>query len=318
MQALVFDGSFRLVRDRPEPRPAAGEVLLRVRLAGICATDLEIARGYLSFRGVPGHEFVGAVVDGPPALRGRRVVAEINCVCGSCDMCSRGLASHCRRRTVVGIAGRDGAFAECLAVPAANCHVLPDELTDEQAVLVEPLAAAFQVLRQVPIDKRSRVTVLGSGRLGLLVAQVLARTRCTLVVVGRNPRTLELLDRRSIRTRHVSELGSARDQDVVVECTGSPDGLGMALRLARPRGTIVMKTTCAAPLSLDLAPLVVDEITLLGSRCGPFSDAISALARGEIDVSPFLTDIRPLSAGVEAMQAAASPDVLKILLRPGT
>jgi len=316
MRALLFDGNLRFDRDHADPAPREGDVLIRVRLAGICSTDLEIARGYMGFKGIPGHEFVGDVVAGPPHLVGKRVVAEINCVCGKCDMCSSGLASHCRHRTVVGIVGRDGAFAELVAVPARNCHVLPDILTDEQAVFVEPLAAAYQVTRQVRIEPRQAVTVLGSGRLGILVAQVLARTRCRLIVVGRNPQTLGTLEKLGINARLVNEVTQHHDQDVVVECTGSPEGLATAVQLIRPRGTIVLKTTCAAPVSLDLAPLVIDEITLVGSRCGPFADAISALARGDIDVSPMITRSMPLSDGPAAFAAAAEPGALKVLLKP--
>lgn len=316
MRALHFDDSLRFDRDHADPVPREGDVLIRVRLAGICSTDLEIARGYMGFKGIPGHEFVGDVVTGPPHLVGKRVCAEINCVCGKCDMCASGLSSHCRRRTVVGIVGRDGAFAELVAVPARNCHVLPDLLTDEQAVFVEPLAAALQVTRQVRIEPRQSVTVLGSGRLGILVAQVLARTRCRLVVVGRNPATLGIVEKLGINARLVGEVGQQHNQDVVVECTGSPEGLAAAVRLVRPRGTIVLKTTCAAPISIDLAPLVVDEITLVGSRCGPFADAISALARGDIDVTPMITRTMALSDGPAAFAAAAEPGALKVLLKP--
>lgn len=316
MQALVVDGQLRLEPDRPEPVPQPGEALLGVRLAGICATDLEIVRGYMGFRGVPGHEFVADVLDAPPALKGKRVVAEINCVCRQCDMCTAGLSSHCRRRTVVGIVGRDGAFAQRLAVPAANCHLIPDSLSDEQAVFVEPVAAAFQILRQVRVDSRTTVALLGTGRLGLLIAQVIATTGCKLTCIGRNPRTLEILDRKGIRTQSPADVQERADYDVAIECTGSPEGLPLAARLVRPRGTIVLKTTCAAPISLDLAPIVVNEISIIGSRCGPFPEAIAALAREQIDVAPLITATLPLSRGVSAFEMAAQPSSIKILLKP--
>lgn len=317
MKALVFDGHLRFDPNHPDPIPQPAEVLLAVRLAGICATDLEIARGYMGFRGIPGHEFVADLLDGPPALKGKRVVAEINCVCRECDMCTAGLASHCRRRTVVGILGRNGAFADKLAVPTANCHPVPDALPDEHAVFVEPVAAAMQILRQVRIEPRTKVTLLGTGRLGLLIAQVIARTRCQLTCVGRNPRTLEILDRKGIRTQLLAEAQPREDQDIVIESTGSPEGLPFAARLVRPRGTIVLKTTCAAPITLDLAPIVINEVSVIGSRCGPFPEAIAALAREEIDVTPLITATLPLSQGVNAFEQAAQPQSIKVLLKAG-
>jgi len=315
MLALIHDTTTRVDRDAPRPTPGEGDALIAVRCAGICATDLEITRGYMNFRGILGHEFVGAVMDGPPALKGKRVAGEINCVCGRCDMCTSGLASHCRRRTVVGIDGRAGAFAEYLVIPAANCHVLPDSVSDEEAVFVEPLAAAFQITRQVKIEPRTRVMVLGSGRLGLLVAQVLSLTHCRLAVLGRNPRTLGLLDRKGIQTMTAADVTRGADQDVVVDCTGSPDGLPLAMRLIRPRGTIVMKTTCAGAAPVNLAPLVVNEVTLLGSRCGPFPDAITALAARQVDVKSLISRVMPLAQGVEALAEAGRPENIKVLLK---
>ncbi len=315
MQALVFDGHLRFDPSHPDPTPQPAEALLAVRLAGICATDLEIARGYMGFRGIPGHEFVAKVLEGPPALKAKRVVAEINCVCRECDMCTAGLSTHCRRRTVVGILGRNGAFAEKLAVPAANCHPIPDTLPDEHAVFVEPVAAALQILRQVRIEPRTKVTLLGTGRLGLLIAQVIARTRCQLTCIGRNPRTLEILDRKGIRTQLLADAQPREDQDIVIDSTGSPEGLPLAARLVRPRGTIVLKTTCAAPITLDLAPIVINEVSIVGSRCGPFPEAIAALAREEIDVTPLITATLPLSQGVKAFEQAAQPQSIKVLLK---
>ncbi len=315
MRALVFDGSLRYLRNCRDPEPGRNEALVRVTLAGICATDLEIVRGYMRFSGVPGHEFVGTVAAGPKIWRDKRVVAEINCVCGQCDMCHHGLANHCRNRSVVGIQGRDGCFADYVAVPVDNLHELPDAVSDEQAVFVEPLAAAYQVVKQCKIEKRMRVGVVGSGRLGLLVAQVLQGTGCRLEVIGRNPLTMSFCEKKGIQVRPVSEVVPRADHDLVVECTGAAAGFELALRLVRPRGTIVLKSTYAGDAKLNLAPVVVNEVTVLGSRCGPFADAISALARRQIDVLSMITKQFPLSRGVEAFAAAAEPGHIKVLLK---
>ncbi len=317
MNALVFDQQLRYDTQYPEPEPAESEALVRVSLAGICATDLEIVRGYMGFRGVLGHEFTGTVVKGSRPWRGRRVVAEINCVCGKCNMCVSGLANHCRRRTVIGIEGRDGAFADLIAVPERNLVEVPAALTDEQAVFVEPLAAAYQVVKQVPIEKRMQVAVVGSGRLGLLVAQVLAATGCRLLVVGRNERTLDFCEKHGIQAIAVSQLVPRGDRDVVVECSGSPAGFDIAAQLLRPRGTLVLKSTYAHSAALNLAPVVINELTVVGSRCGPYADAINALARRQIDVESMVSRRMPLSRGVEAMQMAADPRYIKVLLKIG-
>lgn len=315
MNALVFKDGLRFDTQYPEPSAGDGEVLVAVRLAGICATDLEIVKGYMGFTGALGHEFVGTVVGGPRQWRDKRVVAEINCVCSTCSMCQRGLSNHCRRRTVLGIAGRDGAFADVVAVPERNLHTVSDSLTDEQAVFVEPLAAAFQVIKQCPIDKNMKVAVVGSGRLGLLVAQVLRTTGCRLEVVGRNPLTLGFCDRKGIQTTPISEVVPKADRDVVVECSGSPEGFDLAAGLVRPRGTLVLKSTYAHSAPLNLASVVINEVNVLGSRCGPFPDAIKALARGDIDVETMVSRTLPLNEGVQAFRLADDPRHIKVLLR---
>ncbi len=315
MNALHFKDTLRFDARYPDPTPAEGEVLIRVRLAGICGTDLEITRGYMNFTGVPGHEFVGVVEKGPRTWRGKRVVAEINCVCSRCDLCQRGLSNHCRRRTVLGIDGRDGVFAEYVAVPERNLHELPDAVTDEQAVFVEPLAAAYQVIKQCPIEKHMRVAVVGPGRLGLLVAQVLQRSGCQLEVVGRSEPTLAFCEKKGIRATPVAELMPRADRDVVVDCTGSPDGFEVAMKLVRPRGTLILKSTHAGQAATNLAPIVINEVTLLGSRCGPFSDAINALARRDIDVESMISRQLPLSRGLEAFEIAGQSHVIKVLLK---
>jgi len=320
VQALVIDrdapDGIRFVPDYPQPGPAPGEVLLRVRLAGICATDLQLVRGYMGFAGVPGHEFVGRVETGPPTLQGRRVVAEINCVPPGSPADTLDVRKHAPDRTVLGIQGRDGAFAEFVTVPAENCHVVPDGISDVQAVFVEPLAAACQVVRDCPQRGEDRVAVLGSGRLGILCAQVLALHGPHVDVLGRNPRTLDLCRRLALRAGHVDEVPPGATYDIVVECTGSPEGLRRALRLVRPRGTVVLKSTYAGAERLDLAPAVVNEVRIFGSRCGPFDEALDLLRRGRVQVEPLVTARYPLARGVEAFRAAASPEHIKVLLEP--
>jgi threonine dehydrogenase-like Zn-dependent dehydrogenase len=321
VQALVVAAepsrAIRFEPNYPDPQPGPSEVKIRVHLAGICATDLEIARDYMAFAGVPGHELVGTVVAGDAAWVGQRVVAEINCVCGQCDLCRSGLTNHCRRRTVLGIAGRDGAFAEYVVVPARNCHAVPEAITDQQAVFVEPLAAALHVLDVIPRGPGLRVAVLGSGRLGLLAAQVLALQDLRLEVIGRNPRTLALCGRRGMTALHVADVSPAGEHDCVVECTGSADGLALALQLCRPCGTIVLKSTYAGPATVDLAPTVINEIQVVGNRCGPFPAALKLLAERRVEVDELVTGTYPLERGVAALEAAARPDSIKVLLRPG-
>ncbi len=315
MRAITYQGKLAFDSNHPDPIAAEGECLVRVRMAGVCATDQQILKGYLGFRGVLGHEMVGTVVAGSRAWEGKRVACEINCVCRSCDMCQSGLSNHCRKRTVMGIVGRDGCFADYVAVPERNLHTLPDTISDEEAIFVEPLAAAYQVLSQVPIDARTSVVVLGSGRLGLLVAQVVLATGCKPAVIGRNREKLLVCEKRGIQAFHVDEFVPRHDRDVVVECTGSTEGLGTALRMVRPRGTIVLKSTCSEPTKVDLSPLVVDEVRLVGSRCGPFSEAISALARHAVDVRCMISRVVSIEQGVEAFAIATRPEVLGVLFK---
>ena len=316
MRAVTcIDKTVSFVLDHADPKPTDDECLIRVHLAGICATDLHILDGYMGFEGVLGHEMVGTVEAGPDAWLGKRVAADINCVCRTCDMCATGLSNHCRKRTVLGIDGRDGCFADFVAVPVQNLHEIPETVTDEEAVFVEPVAAAFQVLTQCPVGPRHRVTVAGSGRLGILVAQALATTGCQLTVVGRNAAKLLLCEKRGIQTRHVDELIPKADQDVVVDCTGDPHGLELAMALVRPRGTIVLKSTCAGSGNVNLAPIVVDEITVMGSRCGPFREAIDALARKAVDVRPLVSRTFPIEDTIAAFAAAQDPKNTKIVLK---
>ncbi|HEY2587397.1 MAG TPA: alcohol dehydrogenase catalytic domain-containing protein [Tepidisphaeraceae bacterium] len=318
MRALVFDNTLTYQPRRPEPAAAGGDTLIRVRQAGICATDLEITKGYMGFRGVLGHEFVGEVVHSADRkLLGQRVVGEINVVCGRCDLCLSGLSSHCRNRSVLGILNRDGAFAEYVRLPAVNLHVVPASIDDDSATFVEPLAAAYQVLKQVNFDGRKWVTVLGDGRLGLLVAQVLRDADCKVRVIGRHPSKMALCEKWSIRSRPLADIVPRHDQDVVVDCTGSAAGFELALEMVRPRGTVVLKTTAAAGKPLNLAPVVIDEINIVGSRCGPFREAIRGLAEKRIDVTSLIHRRMKLEQGVEAMDLAGRPGVLKVILSIG-
>ncbi len=313
MRALAFDSQLWFDPRRPEPEPAEGDTLVRVLAAGICSTDLEIVRGYMGYSGILGHEFVGEVMSSPEkSLVGQRVVGEINIVCGRCDLCLSGLSNHCRNRSVLGISRHPGAFADYLRLPAVNLHALPVSVDNDQGVFVEPLAAAFQVLKQVQFDSRKWVTVLGDGRLGLLVAQVLRNADCPVRVVGKHPAKLALCERWSIRSRLLDDIVPRHDQDVVVDCTGSAAGFETAMRMVRPRGTIILKSTVADGRPLNLASLVVDEVTVMGSRCGPFKEAIKALAEKSVDVVSLLTRRMKLEQGVEAMKAARTG--LKVVL----
>jgi threonine dehydrogenase-like Zn-dependent dehydrogenase len=315
MRALRFDTSLAYDPGHPEPALSDGDTLIAVQLAGICSTDLEICRGYMGFTGILGHEFVGEVLASPDcALVGKRVCGEINRVCGHCDLCRAGLPTHCRNRSVLGILKHNGAFADLVRLPAANLHVLPDAVDNEQAVFVEPLAAAFQILKQITPTDRQQVTVLGDGRLGLLVAQVLRTTPALVRLIGKHPEKLALCAKWSIHTQPLAEVSPRHDQDVVVDCTGSAAGFELALNLVRPRGTIVLKSTVAAGKALNLAPLVIDEVTVVGSRCGPFPDAIEALRLRQIDVKSLIHRRMRLEESVEAMALAGRPGVLKILI----
>jgi threonine dehydrogenase-like Zn-dependent dehydrogenase len=313
MRALVWDGRELRVGDRPVPRPGREKALVRVALAGVCNTDLEIVRGYLGFRGVLGHEFVGTVEEGPEPWLGQRVVGEINFGCGACTTCERGLRRHCPSRTVMGIAGADGACAERVEVPVANLHRVPDGVSDEAAVFTEPLAAAFEILEQVRVEPGGRCVVLGDGKLGLLAAQVLARAGARVLAVGKHPAKLAILARRGIETARLADF-RAGGADLVVEATGKAEGFALALAALRPRGTLVLKSTVAESPRLDLAPLVIHEVSVVGSRCGPFPPALAALERDAIEVRALVADRVPLARADEALRRAAQPGVLKVLV----
>lgn len=317
MQALWLEQkqlSFRTNLSTPPIAP--GEALLRVRLAGICGTDLELLRGYYPFTGIPGHEFVGEVVEAAtPHLIGQRVVGEINLACGHCASCRANRPTHCENRTVLGIRGRHGAFAEYLALPASNLHPVPASVPDEAAVFVEPLAAALEIQEQVAIRPGSRVLVIGAGRLGQLIAQTLALTGCDLRVMARHPRQRALLAGRGIPWLN-EDAAPARHFDVVVEATGSPAGFQLARKAVRPRGALVLKSTYRGGFNVDFASLVVDEITLIGSRCGPFPAALRLLERQLVSPAGLIEAEYPLARAIEAFERAGQRGTLKVLVRP--
>ena len=298
-------------KDYPAPVLGSAEVLIDVIQAGICETDLQLAQGYMGFSGILGHEFVGLARTGE--FQGQRVVGEINCNCQSCQRCHSGLGNHCANRTVVGILGHDGAFAEQVAIPQTSLHRVPDSITDDQAVLIEPLAAALEIGTQIDLSNVSRAIVLGDGRLANLCAQAISQQVQDLWVVGKHELKLQRFDRLGIKTTLLSDLVPEQAFDLVVDCTGSVTGLPLAFKLIRPRGTIVMKTTVAEQHTLSLAPIVIDEICVLGSRCGPFDKAIEMLVAGRFDLTGLITHRFPLESARLAFQAAVEPTAFKVV-----
>ncbi len=315
MRALLFDEGLKLLSDYPDPVRKPGESLLRVRLAGICNTDLEISRGYMGYYGVLGHEFVGVIEQSDDAaLSGKRVVGEINISCGECEMCKSGMRTHCPNRTILGIMNRPGTMADFCTLPDTNLHIVPDGIPDEVAVFCEPLAAAFEILVQVDISPGKKVVVLGDGKLGLLVAQVMKTTGADLLLVGHSAGKLALAKHWGIETIMANEL-QAETADAVVDCTGSTKGFEIALGIVRPRGTIIVKTTVAEKFSVNLAPLVVNEIMVIGSRCGPFDRALRALSDGSIHVTEMITKVFPMEQALEAFEFAAKRESLKVIIK---
>jgi alcohol dehydrogenase len=317
MRALVCDHGLRYDPACPDPALPSGEALVRVRLAGICNTDVELVRGYMDFRGVLGHEFVGEVVQASdPTWLGKRVVGDINAACYACETCRMGRHTHCPHRTTLGIYRRDGAFADYLSLPVANLYPVPDSVSDEPAVFVEPLAAACEILEQMALRPTDRVVVLGDGKLGLLVSAVLRLTGADLQLVGRHPDKLAIATAWGVAAHHGADDLPAGWADVVVECTGSPTGFALARKLLRPRGTLVLKSTYHGDLPVDMSALVVDEIALVGSRCGPFAPALRLLESGLVDPTPLISARYALTDGEAAFARAIEPGVLKVLLEP--
>jgi len=316
MEAIRFENNELQLAEVTLPR-RNGEALVRMTLAGICNTDIEIARGYAGFSGTLGHEFVGVVEESPDRSQiGRRVVGEINTGCGQCDLCRENDPRHCPSRTVLGIRGRDGAFAEYLSLPPRNLLIVPDNVSDRQAVFAEPLAAAYAILDQVEIAGSHRVAVIGDGKLGQLISRVIATLQCDLTLIGKHDNKLELAERAGVKTAKLGalEIDSASRFDFVVEASGSDSGLRIALDLVRPRGAIILKSTFHGTVQLDASKMVVNEIRVIGSRCGRFENALRLLKSGEVDVEPLIAREYKLADGVEAMVEAQRPGTLKVLL----
>jgi threonine dehydrogenase-like Zn-dependent dehydrogenase len=316
MYALYFDGTkISLKNDYLVPK--SSEALIKVRLAGICGTDLEMIRGYMSYAGILGHEFVGVVEKSDnPDLVGKRVVGEINIGCGNCNYCEIGLERHCQNRSVLGIYKRDGAFAEYLVLPEKNLHTIPDSISDRQAVFVEPLAAAFEIDEQLHINSNQKIAIIGDGRLAQLIARVLKLKNPNITCFGRHQNKLQLLHKFRIKTKTQIASDDELQFDVVVEATGREGGFSDAMRLVKPRGKVVLKSTIVSKNKLDFAPAIINEITIVGSRCGPFRPAINALALGLVLVDDLISATYPISEYQKAFSEAAKSENLKILLAP--
>jgi threonine dehydrogenase-like Zn-dependent dehydrogenase len=315
MKAIRFDGARPRLEDVPVP-DREDEALVRVVAVGVCNTDLEIVRGYAGFRGTLGHEFVGVVERCSDArLEGARVVGEINCGCGECPLCRAGDPRHCAARTVLGIVGRDGAMAEYVSLPERNLLRVPDSVADDEAIFVEPLAAALEILEQVAIDSATRVALVGDGKLGLLIGQVLVAAGAPVTAFGRHEEKLRLLAERGVDTRIAGDAAyDGEPFDVVVEASGSGAGFAFAQRIVRPRGTIVLKSTIHGDVPFDATSLIVNEVTLVGSRCGRFEPALELLASGRVDVRSMISRRMRLDDGPAVLEAAAAPGVLKVIV----
>jgi threonine dehydrogenase-like Zn-dependent dehydrogenase len=315
MKALWLEDGQLDLRDVPDPEKA-GEALIRIRKAGICSTDLELVKGYYPFTGILGHEFVGEVVAADEkSWIGQRVVGDINVTCGDCQQCLNGRATHCENRTVLGITERNGTFAEFATLPSSNLHPVPASVPDEMAVFTEPLAAALEIQQQVHIQPTDRVLLVGAGRLGQLIAQTLALKGCDLRVVARHASQQKLLAERGISIIAEEDIQPWR-WDIVVEATGSPDGFSLARQAIRPRGTLMMKSTYKGEMSVNFSSIVVDEITIVGSRCGPFEPALRLMENREVDPRVLVADEFRLEEALQAFERAAQPGVLKVLMTP--
>ncbi|MBE0672732.1 MAG: alcohol dehydrogenase catalytic domain-containing protein [Anaerolineales bacterium] len=313
MQAVWLEKNQISLRDVPQPKKDQ-EALIRIRKAGICSTDLELVKGYYPYTGILGHEFVGEVVDASDsAWLGARVVGDINAVCGLCEACRNGRPTHCENRTVLGIANRDGVFAEYTSLPLENLHRVPDSVPDEMAVFTEPLAAALEIQEQIQIQPTDRVLIVGAGRLGQLIAQTLVLTGCDLHVLARHALQQNLLTARGIRVTSEAEI-QPRKWDIVVEVTGSSEGFHLARKAIRPRGTFVMKSTYKGDVTVNFSSIVVDEIQIIGSRCGPFEPALRLMEKREVDPTVLIAEEYSLKDALNAFEKAAQPGVLKVLM----
>ncbi len=320
MKAIVFDNELKLDNNYAKPIPQKGEALIRVTLAGICNTDYEITKGYMGYAGVLGHEFVGVVEevnDTDKSWVGKRVVAEISWGCDdpNCEWCAKKNYRHCPNRHTIGIWKKDGCMAEYITLPTNILFEVPENVTDEQAVFVEPLAAACEILEQLHIEPTSKVLVLGDGKLGLTTALTLNAHNLDVLLVGKHQNKLDIAKAQGVKTQLLNDFKPEKKYDVVVEATGSASGFETSMSLTKPRGVLVLKSTVATGKELNLAPIVIDEITVLGSRCGQFKPALRLLEQNRIDFSPFISKKYPIEKALEAFEANKLKDTLKILIR---
>ena len=316
MKAVVFDNGLRLDNNYPMPEPKKGEALIKVNTIGICNTDYEITLGYMGYKGILGPEFTGAVEKAENKdLIGKRVVGEINCGCGECEWCAQGLERHCFNRTTLGIWKREGCFAEYVSLPEKNLLVIPDNVSDEEAVFTEPLAAALEILEQVHIPPYKKVIVLGDGKLGLIIALALSAAGLDITLVGKHEEKLKIAAEQGVKTKLLSELKIEKAYDFVVEATGSISGFETSVALTKPRGTLILKSTIAASKEFNLAPIVVDEITIVGSRCGQFAPALRMLEQKRIDVKPLISDIFDIDASIAAFERNKEKSSVKVLVK---
>ncbi len=317
MKALVFDNELKLENNYPMPEVLEGEVLIKTSMVGICNTDFEITKGYMGYKGVLGHEFVGTVVDGDKNLIGKRVVGEINLACNSCSYCGHGLQRHCPNRQTLGIFNKDGCFSEYFTLPRENILIVPDNIPDEEIVFIEPVAAALEILEQVKIEPRHRVALLGDGKLGLSIALILNAYNIDFVHIGKHEDKLEISQKMGSKTKLLANLddNDKMSFDVVIEATGSKGGFETSLSLVKPRGILVLKSTIAADEGLNLASVVVNEITIVGSRCGLFAPAMRLFQGGKIDVKPLISAVLPFENALEGFELNKKKEVIKVLLK---
>lgn len=320
MKAVIFDETLKYVEDYEKPTPKQGEALIKVTYGGVCNTDKEITKGYMGYKGILGHEFTGVVEeinDEDKTLLGKRVVGEINLGCKNCEWCAKDLERHCPNRSTLGILAKDGCFAEYVTLPLSNLIEIPENVPDEQAVFVEPLAAGLEILEQMHIKPCQKVMVLGDGKLGLLTALALNACGLDVLIVGKHQNKLDIAKNQGVKAQLLSEFEQAPKFDVVVEATGSITGFETSVNCVKPRGTLVLKSTIAASKELNLAPIVINEITILGSRCGRFEPAMRLIASGKIDFSQMISKIYPIEQAIKAFDANNAKDTIKILLKIG-
>lgn len=318
MRAVVFDNGLKLDKNYAKPSPQKGEALIKVNTIGICNTDYEITKGYMGYKGVLGHEFTGVVEEinaDDKSLLNKRVVGEINCGCGECEWCNQGLERHCPNRSTLGIWQREGCFAEYVCLPVKNLLEIPENVSDEEAVFTEPLAAALEILEQIHIPPYKKIAVLGDGKLGLMIALALNAAGLDLILIGKHENKLEIAKKQGVKTKLLSDVEIKKEYDFVVEATGSISGFETSLALTKPRGTLILKSTIAASKEFNFAPVVVDEITIVGSRCGQFAPALRLLESGRIDVKPLISDIFELNESIAAFERNKEKSSIKVIVK---